>query len=147
MKRFKTYLLEIFNTNKKISDDHPDLLKDQNDTSTDKNKFVYSYIPKDNEGNPIKDRELRTWMLRNKQGNWETSFTVGGTTETKEDKEFPSDVTERVFGHIQHFVDTVKRNSGNSPIFTYETRNKKKHRIYQAVAKKLGVKAQNMEIL
>jgi hypothetical protein len=147
MKNFKTYLLEIFNQNKTELEDHPDLLKDQDDPSTDKNKFVYSYIPNDDEGNPIKDREIRTWMLKNKQGDWETSFTVGGTTETKEDKEFPSDVTERVFGHLMHFVDTVKRKLGNPPTIKYETLNKKKHRIYQAVAKRLGTKAQNMQTL
>jgi hypothetical protein len=149
MKKFKTYLLEIFNQNKTESEDHPDLLKDQNedDTSTDKNKFVYSHIPKDENGNPMKDREIRTWMLKNKEGDWETSFTVGGTNVTKQEKEFPADVTERVFGHLKHFVDTVKKNSGNPPTIRYETPNKKKHRIYQAVARRLGVKATNMEIL
>jgi hypothetical protein len=149
MKRFKTYLSEIFNNNKTESEDHPDLLKDQNedDTLTDKNKFVYSYIPKDEEGNLLKNRAIRTWMLKTKEGDWETSFTVGGTNVTKEEKEFPADVTERVFGHLKHFVDTVKKNLGNPPTIKYETRNKKKHRIYQAVAKRLGTKATNMEIL
>lgn len=149
MKSFKEFLVEIFNKNKTQSEDHPDLLRDQNQDNSpeNENKFVYSYVPKDNEGNPINSRAIRTWMLKNKEGDWETSFTVGGTNVTKKESEFPADVTKRVFGHVQHFVDTIKRKSGKPPTIKYETPNKKKHRIYQAAAKRLGVTAKNMDIL
>lgn len=146
MKKFKEYLLEIFNRNKTEVEDHPDYLKGDGG-ATDENKFVYSYVPKDDKGNPIKNREIRTWMLKNKGGDWETTFTVGGTHETKHGAEFPSDVTQRVFGHLQHFVDAVNKRTGTPPRIKYETVNKKKHRIYQAVAKRLGTTAKNMQTL
>ena len=70
MKSFKEFLVEIFNKNKTQSEDHPDLLKDQNQDNSpeNENKFVYSYVPKDKEGNPINSRAIRTWMLKNKEG-------------------------------------------------------------------------------
>ena len=144
MKSFKEYLLEIFNRKESDSEDHPDFLKGE---TPDESKFVYSHVPKDSNGNPIKEKEIRTWMLKNKGGDWEVTFTVGGSHETKKGKEFPSDVAKRVFSHLQHFVDTTKKRSGNPPHIKYETVNKKKQRIYQAVAKRLGTTAQNMQTL
>lgn len=144
MKSFREYLLEIFNRTETDSEDHPDFLKGE---TPDENKFVYSYIPKDTKGNPMNDKKIRTWMLKNKVGDWEVTFTVGGSHDTKHGKEFPSDVTKRVFGHLKHFVDTTKKRSGNAPHIKYETVNKKKQRIYQAVAKRLGTTAKNMQNL
>lgn len=144
MKSFKEYLLEIFNRKESDSEDHPDFLKRE---TPDENTFVYSHVPKDSKGNPIKEKEIRTWMLKREGGDWEVTFIVGGIVDTRKAKEFPSDVSERVFGHLRHFVDTTKKRSGNAPHIKYETVNKKKQRIYQAVVKRLGATAKNIQTL
>ena len=66
----------------------------------------------------------------------EFSFSTVGS------KKFPSHVTKAAFDHIHHFV----RSRGIKNIMYY-TPDKKKHRIYQAGAKKLGITAVNMSYL
>jgi hypothetical protein len=61
---------------------------------------------------------------------------------TVRSRNFPSHVTRSVFDHIHHFV----RSRGIKNIMYY-TPDKKKHRIYQAGAKKLGITAVNMSYL
>jgi hypothetical protein len=70
-------------------------------------------------------------------------FTVGGRTSSLGHKDFPSDVTAKVFDHISHFVKAHSLVARATPKITYDTTHPKKHRIYQAAAKRLGIEAEN----
>jgi len=70
-------------------------------------------------------------------------FTVGGRTSSLGHKDFPSDVTAKVFDHISHFVRAHSLVARATPKITYDTTHPKKHRIYQAAAKRLGIEAEN----
>jgi hypothetical protein len=103
----------------------------------------YHYTPKDRTGTPIHAKKIRTSFIKHGENRWDVMFTVGGTTYTHGNQNFPSDVTKKVFDHISHFVKAHRFVTGANPTITYDTTHPKKHRIYQAAAKRLGIEAQN----
>jgi hypothetical protein len=144
MKSFKEYLSEIFNPPKvhsKNEANHPDLIFQGSGI------IEYRHEPKDNEGKVIPEKIIHTRFgnLGGKFPNerWEAMFDVGGKHTKGSGKDFPSDVAERVFGHLTDFVNTRKKLTGEAPRVHYHTPNVKKHRIYQTVAKRLGIEAIN----
>ena len=54
-----------------------------------------------------------------------------------------TDVTKKVFDHMSHFVNAHRFVTRANPTIQYDTTNPKKHRIYQAAAKRLGITAEN----
>ena len=151
MLTFRQYITEIFRQQGTYSIDqsnHPDLLSrrrrvllgfDDNDIDR-----LYEYTPKNAKGEPITSQRIRTFFEKTEKNSWAVTFSVGGATRTKGEAHFPSHVTQKVFDHFKHFVDTTKQLSGKAPHIQYDTTHPKKHRIYQAVAKRLGVTAENM---
>ena len=146
MKSFRQYLNEIFRPQKAYSNPaerHPDMVHD------DDGYVSYRHQPKDAEGKTIKEKEIHTTIARfsphHPDNQWEISFAVGGKMTDKYSKEFPSDVTKRVFDHVQHFVETQRRLQPKDPLqLMYDTSNPKKDRIYQKAGKRLGVKMFNV---
>lgn len=140
MLTFRQYITEIFRQQGTYSIDqpkHPDLRTDSDE------EVYYVHTPKNAKGEPINSQKIRTSFVRTGDNRWDVTFSVGGSTGTKSQSHFPSHVTNRVFDHFKHFVDTTKQLSGKAPHIQYETTHPKKHRIYQAVAKRLGVTAEN----
>jgi len=153
MLRFKQYLSEIFRPHGGMGEhglDHPDLLRPHQDRWTnllkkpdDAQTVLYYHTPKDKEGKLISGKTIRTSFVKHGENRWDVMFTVGGTTYTHGNQNFPSDVTKKVFDHISHFVKAHRFVTGANPTITYDTTHPKKHRIYQAAAKRLGIEAQN----
>lgn len=140
MLTFRQYLSEIFRQEGTYTVDqpsHPDLRKDSDE------EVYYVHTPKNAKGEPIRNQEVRTSFFRTGENSWDVTFSVGGSTRTKGSSQFPSHITKKVFDHFKHFVDTTKQLAGKAPHIQYETTHPKKHRIYQAVAKRLGVTAEN----
>ncbi len=105
----------------------------------------YHFTPTDKEGKPMHSRAIKTTFLSaGPKDRWEVMFKVGGVHSNDPSHEFPSHVTQRVFDHMAHFVDTTRELIGKSPTLIYDTTHPRKHRIYQLAAKRLGVKAENM---
>jgi hypothetical protein len=150
---FKEYLKEIFRPQYGLGEhglDHPDLVRPHQDRWTnllkkpdDAQTVEYHYTPKDRTGVPIHDKAIRTSFVKHGENRWDVMFTVGGRTSSLGHQDFPSDVTKRVFDHISHFVKVHSLVAKATPIITYDTTHPKKHRIYQAAAKRLGIEAQN----
>ena len=153
MLRFKQYLSEIFRPHYGLGEhglDHPDLVRPHQDRWTELTKkpddaemIEYHHIPKDKLGVPIHAKKIRTSFIKAGDNRWEAIFTVGGRTRTHGNMNFPSDVTKKVFDHISHFVNAHRFVTRANPTIQYDTTNPKKHRIYQAAAKRLGITAEN----
>jgi hypothetical protein len=105
--------------------------------------IAYHHTPKDRTGVPIHNKEIRTSFVKHAENRWDVMFTVGGRTSSLGHKDFPSDVTKKVFDHISHFVKAHSLVARATPKITYDTTHPKKHRIYQAAAKRLGIEAEN----
>jgi len=99
--------------------------------------FEYHHTPKDRTGVPIHAKKIRTSFIKAGDNRWEVVFTVGATARTQRNMNFPSDVTKKVFDHISHFVNAHRFMTRANPTIQYDTKNPKKHRIYQAAAKRL----------
>ena len=143
MKSFQQYLSEILTPKQEYQHrrKHPDLVKD----ITDKEFINYIHTPKGKDGKPDGEKRIRTSFLKHGDHRWDVMFTVGGSTSSDafDLQEFPSTVTKRVFDHVEHFVKTHRAKTGYNPMITYDTTHPKKHRIYQAAARRLGIQAQN----
>ena len=145
MKSFQQYLLEIFRPKQEYSHRrrHPDLVRVW---PKDKEFINYRHIPKGKDGKPDHEKKILTTFLKNEDHHWDVMFTVGGRIspdDSFDSQDFPSDVTKRVFDHVEHFVKNHRATTGYNPSITYDTTHPKKHRIYQTAAKRLGIKAQN----
>ena len=152
MLTFKQYLSEIFKPTRGGEHvlDHPDLVRPQQDRWTELTKkpddaemIEYHHTPKDRTGATIHAKKIRTSFIKAGDNRWEAIFTVGGTTYTHGNMNFPSDVTKKVFDHMSHFVNAHRFVTRANPTIQYDTTNPKKHRIYQAAAKRLGITAEN----
>lgn len=140
MKSFRKYLSEIFRQQGTYSikqEKHPDLKHDSDEEVT------YAFTPTNTRGEPDFKRKVRTTFMKTGKNTWEAMFTVGGSTHYDPGEDFPSHVTKKVFDHVKHFVDTTTELAGKAPNIEYQTSHPKKERIYQAVAKRLGVRAEN----
>ena len=145
MKSFQQYLLEIFRPKQEYSHRrrHPDLVRVW---PKDKEFINYRHIPKGKDGKPDHEKKILTTFLKNEDHHWDVTFTVGGRIspdDSFDSQDFPSDVTKRVFDHVEHFVKNHRATTGYNPSITYDTTHPKKHRIYQTAARRLGIKAQN----
>jgi hypothetical protein len=156
MLTFKQYLSEIFKPTRGGEHvlDHPDLVRPHQDRWTELTKkpddaemIEYHHIPKDKLGVPIHAKKIRTSFIKAGDNRWEVVFTVGATARTQRNMNFPSDVTKKVFDHISHFVNAHRFMTRANPTIQYDTKNPKKHRIYQAAAKRLGITAENNSTL
>ena len=144
MKSFQQYLSEIFRPKQEYSHRrrHPDLVRVW---PKDKEFINYRHIPKGKDGKPDHEKKILTTFLKHADHRWDVMFTVGGSTSSDpfDPQEFPSDVTKRVFDHVEHFVKNYRATTGYNPNITYDTTHPKKHRIYQSAARRLGIEAQN----
>jgi|688.fasta_scaffold105202_2 hypothetical protein len=145
MLTFRQYLSEIFRGDQTPNrgephPDHPDRTIDKEDY------VVYHHKPRGENGFVISDKTIHTSFMKSPTGDhhWEVLFSVGGTHSNNPTHDFPSDVTKRVFDHFSHFVSSQIHKNGKPPVFIYDTTHPKKHRIYQAGARRLGIKAQNL---
>ena len=144
MLTFRQYLAEIFRPSAvyRAKEKHPDVTHDSDE------RVSYANITKDSKGKPISAKTIRTDFMNMGQNNWEVLFSVGGYHGIEDpSKEFPSDVARKVFDHISHFVQTQHELSGKKPFLQYDTEHPKKHRIYQAGAKRLKIVASNVSAL
>jgi len=140
MKTFKQYLSEIFRPNKTHELTHPDLVG-----ADEGGVFTYKHSPKDEKGNPINADEVVTTFTPNEKNSWDVMFTRGGYV-SRPIKRPTNNVLNpaiKVFDHLNHFVQTQKTKTGVTPLFTYSTPSETKHRIYQKMFDRLGVKAWN----
>ena len=144
MKSFQQYLSEIFRPKQEYSHRrrHPDLVRVW---PKDKEFINYRHIPKGKDGKPDHEKKILTTFLKHADHRWDVMFTVGGRTSSDpfDPQEFPSDVTKKVFDHVEHFVKNYRATTGYNPSITYDTTHPKKHRIYQSAARRLGIEAQN----
>ena len=140
MKTFKQYLSEIFNPNKTYKLSHPELVETGED-----HVIKYKHTPKDEKSNLINDDEIVTSFAHNGNNSWDVVFTRGGYV-SRPIKRPTNNVLNpaiKVFDHLNHFVQTQKTKTGVTPLFTYSTPSPTKHRIYQKMFDRLGVKAWN----
>jgi len=141
---FRQYLSEIFRPGStyRATDTHPDIIHDSDE------RVAYVHKTMDEQGKAISVKTIRTEFMNLGQNNWEVMFSVGGSHATeRSSKHFPTDVAKKVFDHITHFVQTQQGLSGKKPFLQYDTVHPKKHRIYQAGAKRLGIVASNISAL
>lgn len=143
MLTFRQYITEIFRVTEKELKSHPELTRDE-ELSRD-----YVYEPKDESGKSVRHGVIRTHIGRYypTSHRWHVHFTVGGSHSWLPTQNFPSDVTKRVFDHIQHHVARHRSETGESPVLVYDTAHPKKERIYKAVGKRLKIKTINMGVL
>lgn len=143
MLRFQQYLSEIFRVTEKELKTHPDLTRDE-ELSRD-----YVYEPKDESGKSVRHGVIKTHLGRYHptSDRWYVHFTVGGSHSSLPTQDFPSNVTKRVFDHIQHHVARHRSETGESPVIVYDTAHPKKERIYKAAGKRLGIKVVNTGVL
>lgn len=143
MKTFKQYISEIFDSSKIYTskDIHPDLVPEESDNDT----LTYIFTPRDAKYNPIRERQIRTVFMRTgNQGNeWDMEFTIGGKYQNPAAGQFPEEATKKIFDHSKHFMDLHREAQGTLPRIVYGTTHPRKHRLFQAIAKKLGVEATN----
>jgi hypothetical protein len=152
MKSFTQYLSEIFSvsSSKKANTDyHPDL-EQANDENviyhhSSNGKRIRTHLSSISAGHDFTGNQMRKIPDDVDRNNvWEVDFTVNGKWDKGESAgEFPSDVTKKVFDHLNHFVNRAKDYYG-APHLVYTTANEKKHRIYQGAARRLGVQATNL---
>jgi len=142
---FRSYISEIFQKDSGSSDQHgehhPDLI-----TPPDSNHVLeYSYTPKDAQGNDIKEKSILTRFYHERGNSWNMVFSVGSRTDAlNTTHDFPTDITKKVHEHLTHFVNRWRNKKGQDPVLEYKTKHPKKHRIYQMVAKRLGIRAENI---